>query len=160
MNINRLSFAMSAHSLEFDTQKRTLLCRTPKGGTLWIKRLNDISEIDSVSENDSRFFLACGIDEVSGKFIALEKEDGAAAWLIEGRAMLNVIYREMLYLIFIDVSRKYFFIQIDSSDGSMLWHHTVAEDLANYSINGERIFLEYVSGKTECLSTKTGKLRR
>ena len=158
MNINLVSFETAKYILDFELAKGSLRCRCRDTGSIaWIKRLKDIAGISSVSEDGERFFLACEIDDdIGGRFLALRKEDGNTAWFIAGKALLNIIYAGMLYLIFIDDTRRYFFIQVDASDGTVVWHHPVDKDLRDYSINKASVLLEYASGKTECLNARTG----
>ncbi len=153
------SFEMKDCSLSFDCGKAVLSCRESSDGRLmWIKRLDDISSVDLVSEDDSRFFLACRMESVSGKFIALNREDGSTSWIIQGLAFLNIFHHGFLYLIFIDEMERFYLLKADPADGGIFWHRRVSPDLCEYSIGSEKIVLTYDSGKTEYIDSIEGRL--
>ena len=60
-------------------------------------------------------------------------------------------------LIFIDANEKYYLIKVDKEDGKKLWHYKVDIDLCEYKIDPGVISLIYSSGKTESISSLTGK---
>ena len=158
MNINVQRFSLSEYILDFNSQKSMLRCLDAYDeDVIWIKKLADISFISAVSENDDKFFLSCQIDELSGKFAAIYKENGSTAWFIPGRDFLNVIYGRNLFLIFIDEREVYYFIKIELNTGQRIWHHIIEKDLENYTINFNEILLQYKSGRVERLNPATGR---
>ena len=158
MNIYTQRFTLASHILEFDYVKGILRCMPLESGkVLWVKQLDDISDIGSVSENYGNFFLSCMIDETSGKFIALSKADGVTLWFIPGHEFLHVLHQESLFLIFIDNNGIYYFLKVDVKDGSPVWQRMIEPDLNEYRINENSIRLFYKSGKTEYIDRKTGE---
>ena len=123
---------------------------------LWVKQLDDISDIGLVSENYDNFFLSCRIDETSGKFIALSKADGMTSWFMPGYEFLHVLHKESLFLIFIDSAGIYYFLKVDTKDGGPAWQRVIESDLCEYCINDGNITLSYKSGKTEYIDRETG----
>lgn len=158
MNINTQQFVLKEHTLDFDPEKSILRCADLDNNTLWLKKLNEITFINSVSENGDKFFISCQIDDLNGKFAAVYKENGATAWFIPGRDFLNVLYGNFLFLIFIDEQERYYLLKIEINEGNTIWHQIIKGDLENYTINSREIILQYKSGRTECLNTATGQL--
>jgi outer membrane protein assembly factor BamB len=158
MNINIQSFTLERHTLEFDLAKNILRCVETAGGKiLWLKQLDEIAGINSVSEDNERFFLSCWIDEASGRFIALFKDDGVTSWLIPGREYLHVLYKNSLFLIFVDNSELYYFLKINAENGVPVWQRTIEQNLCGYGISETKITLNYESGKTEYINSETGE---
>ena len=159
MNIYTQRFTLSSHILEFDSAKGILRCTALENEKKsWVKQLNDISDIGSVSENHGNFFLSCMIDETSGRFIALSKVDGATSWFIPGHEFLHVLHKDSLFLIFIDGDGTYYFLKVDAEDGHPAWQREVEPNLHEYYINSDRITLSYKSGKTEYIDRETGEV--
>jgi len=123
---------------------------------LWVKQLDDVSDIGSVSENYDNFFLSCGIDEISGKFIALSKTDGVTSWFIPGHEFLHVLHKDSLFLIFLDAAGTYYFLKVDTKDGNPAWQRVVEPNLCEYHIDDDGVTLSYKSGKTEYIDRETG----
>ena len=158
MNIYTQKFTLSSHILEFDSAKGILRCMSLGSGKVsWVKQLDDILNIDSVSENHDIFFLSCRIDETSGKFIALSKTDGMTSWFIPGHEFLHVLHKDSLFLIFIDNAETYYLIKVDVKDGSPAWQRVVEFDLYEYSIDDDSVTLFYKSGRTEYVDRDTGE---
>jgi len=157
MNIYTQKFTLSSHILEFDSAKGILRCMPLGSGKVaWVKQLDDISDIGTVSENRDIFFLSCTIDETSGKFTALSKTDGATSWFMPGREFLHVLHKDSLFLIFIDGEGVYYFLKIDAKDGSPAWQRAVESDLYEYIIDDDSVTLLYKSGRTEYIDRETG----
>jgi len=157
MNIYTQRFSLFSHILEFDSAKTVLRCMLIESGKiLWVKQLDDVSGINSVSENYDNFFLSCRIDETSGKFIALSKVDGATSWLIPGHEFLHAIHKDSLFLVFIDGAGIYYFLKVDTKDGCPMWQRAVESDLCEYSIDDDSVTLSYKSGKIEYIDRESG----
>ena len=159
MNIYTQSFTLSSHILEFDSAKGILRCTAIENEkNLWLKQLDDISDIGSVSENYDSFFLSCRIDETSGKFVALSKAVGATSWFMPGREFLHVLHKDSLFLVFIDSAGRYYFLKVDAKDGHPAWQREVEPDLYEYHINNDSVTLSYKSGETEYIDRETGEV--
>jgi outer membrane protein assembly factor BamB len=150
---------MKEDTLQYDRLKSILSCLfIGNGKKKWVKKIRDITSIHSIIEDEERYYLSCETDDITGKYLALDKSDGTTAWLIPGRAFINVLYEENLYLIFADEDNLFYLLKIDKTEGNKIWHHKVDTDLAEYSFTARRIQLDYHSGKKEILSPATGRL--
>lgn len=158
-NKNSQIIRMDEHILYFDCRSSVLLCKNIESGKkLWIKKVDDPGFLNGVIEDSSRFFIAFESGEMNGVFLTVNKDDGSTLWEIPGRAFLYRVFLDFIYLIFIDESGKYFFIKVDISGGTIVWHHNVAEDLCEYIINPSGLVLHYLSGKTEKIDIETGSI--
>ncbi len=150
-------FEMESGTLCYDSGKSVLLCRGPNNGkNLWIKKITDISLIDTVTEDASRYYLACETDDVRGYFLALAQSTGATVWFIPGKAYFQIHFEGHLYLIFTDGNKDFFLIKVDCADGKKIWYHRIHDDLCEYSFRSDRILLKYGSGASETISPLTG----
>ena len=155
---NSQIFEMENGVLYYDNAKSILLCKEPGGDkSRWVKKINDIYHIDAVTEDPERYYLSCESDETLGYLLALNIATGATEWFIPGKALFQILYNDYLYLIFADERKKYYLIKVECSDGTKIWHRSVAEDLCEYSFREERILLTYHSGRTECISPVSGR---
>jgi outer membrane protein assembly factor BamB len=151
------TFEMKSGTLCYDSGKSILLCRGPENGkNLWIKKITDISLIDTVIEDASRYYIACEADDVRGFFLALSKSNGSTEWFIPGKAYFQIIFEGYLYLIFTDGKNEFYLIKVDCSDGKKIWYHRISGDLCEYAFRADRILLKYGSGKAESISPLTG----
>ena len=151
------NFELGARTLHYDCGKSILLCKDSKSGkNLWIKKLSDISRIDTVIEDSSRYFIACETDDIKGYYVAIDRETGATAWFIPGKAYFHIVYNNDLFIIFTDEKNDFYLIKADCSDGRKMWHRRVANDLCEYRFAGDRIMLTFDSGKQENISSLTG----
>jgi hypothetical protein len=105
--------------------------------------------INVMVQDDENFYIAIEYDDKSGIFWAIGKEDGITKWTIPGKAYVYEVFDNYLYLIFIDNNDIYYLIKVNSSDGSKVWYHEVDIDLHRYSINRQRVLLEYLDGRVE-----------
>ncbi|PKL40029.1 MAG: hypothetical protein CVV44_07375 [Spirochaetae bacterium HGW-Spirochaetae-1] len=161
MDINHQTFNSGEFFLQFDMDKSILLCKIrhdSKDKILWAKKLNDIYCLLDILEDRDRFYVACEINDLDGKFIALDKSTGTTAWFIPGRPYFQTQFDQSLFIIFIDASHAYYLLRVDSEKGAALWHHRIEEDLCEYSFNSSRILLQYRSGRTEKLNPLSGKM--
>ena len=150
-------FEMENSILCFEPDKSILLCKAPDGRRkLWIKKVHDVELIETIIEDKTQYYLSCKAGEIEGFFIAINKETGATAWFIPGKAYFQVLYSGFLYAIFADGQKKFYLIKIERADGTKIWHHQINEDLCEYSFRPDRILLIYESGRTEKLSPLTG----
>jgi hypothetical protein len=151
---------MSDAVLLFEEGKSILLCKSLDGGDSrrWVKKLPDVVFVGSVREDDKRFYVACDYSATDGIFLALDKESGRTAWYIPGRSLLQVIYKEFLYLVFVDADGLYFLIKAEPEGGRKVWHHRVDEDLYEYSFHHDRVTLLFRSGKKDVLSARDGRM--
>ena len=151
------TFEMENGMLCYDSGKSILLCRALKSGrNLWIKKIPGICLIDSVTEDATRYYLACETDDVHGLFLALAKATGATEWFIPGKAYFQILFDGYLYIIFTDGNSEFYLIKADRSDGKKIWYHRVRDDLCEYGFRSDRILLKYGSGRSETLSPLTG----
>lgn len=151
----RLETARDA--LVYDPEKSVLLCKKKSSmKTVWAKKISDITSIDSVLEDERRYYISCFNGEHLGRYIALRKTDGVSDWSIPGRSFFHVIFGGYIYIIFIDEKGRYFLIKVDADTGGKNWHREVASDLCEYSFASSRIILKYSSGSAEILSPATG----
>ncbi len=151
------NFELGARTLHYDCGKYILLCKDSNSGkNLWIKKISDISQIDTVIEDSSRYYIACETDDIKGYYLAIDKGTGSTEWFIPGKAYFQVVYKGSLYLIFTDEKNEFFFLKVDCSDGKKIWHYRISNDLCEYSFSGDRIILKFESGKQEKISTLTG----
>jgi len=134
-----------------------LLCRDSNSGkNIWIKKISDISQIDTVIEDSSRYYIACETDDIKGYYLAIDKETGSTNWFIPGKAYFHIVYNKDLYIIFTDEKSDFYLLKVDCSDGKKIWHRRVDNDLCEYSFSPEGITLKFVSGKQEKISALTG----
>jgi len=158
-NKNSQIFRMDANLIYFDYSTNVLLCKDIENKRkLWIKKIDDPGIINDVIEDDMRFFIAFESGEKSGIFLVLSKKDGSTLWDIPGRAYMYRIFLDYIYLIFIDDSERFFLIKAEISDGSLIWHHNVSEDLCEYVINPSGIVLNYLNGYREKIDIETGRI--
>lgn len=152
-------FEMKDAVLLFEEDRSILLCKSLGGDErkLWAKKLPEVVFIGSIREDDARFYVACDYSATDGIFLALEKESGSTAWYIPGRSLLQVLYKEFLYLVFVDADGLYYLIKAEPAGGGKVWHHQVDEDLYEYSFHRDRITLLYRSGKKDVLNSGDGK---
>jgi len=153
-------FEMSETALIFEEDKSILLCKSlgEGEGKIWAKKLPDVHVITAVREDALRYYVACDYSARDGIFLALERESGSTEWYIPGRSLLHVLFKDHLYLIFVDGDGAYFLIKVEPGDGSKAWHRSVDEDLHEYSFFKDRITLKYRSGKREAVSVADGML--
>ncbi len=156
-NLNQY-FEMNGRRLIFDIEKSILLCRANGADmtNLWAKKIEDVVSISAITEDDSKYYIACDYSDESGIFLAIMKESGSTNWYIPGKSFLQILFGGYLYLIFIDDEKSYFLIKVDRGRGNKVWHSRVDEDLSEYVFSGDRIYLKYHSGKNETLSVKSG----
>ncbi len=151
------NFELGTRTLHYDCGKSVLLCRdSTSGKNLWIKKISDISSIDTVIEDSSRYYIACETDDIKGYYLAISRETGSTEWFIPGKAYFHIVYNESLYIIFTDEKNDFYLIKADCSDGKKIWHRRVRNDLCEYSFSADRIVLKYGSGKEEQISSLTG----
>ena len=155
---NTLSFEMDDAFLRFDMDSSILLCQSRHNDKkLWVKKLNNLI-ISDIFEDDSRYYIACDSGEINGQFLAVKKKNGITDWFIPGKSFLHVLYNGSLFLIFADENNRFYFLKVRINNGKSSWHHPVDPDLKEYSFINNSVKLDYLSGKTETLSIKTGKL--
>ncbi len=153
------TFNMSGDILYFDNEKTILLCRdSASKKNRWAKKIEDINSIIEIIEDPESYYIACYIDEKSGQFLAVSKENGATLWFIPGRSFLQQLFNGYIFLIFIDDQSRYFLIKVDKKTGKKIWYHDVNPDLQEYSIRKESMTLKYNSGLVEELFTKNGSI--
>jgi hypothetical protein len=157
-NINTLSFEMADVLLRFDPETSILLCQSKiNGKKRWVKKLNDLY-VSDILEDNKRYYIVCDSGEINGQFLALKKENGTTSWFIPGKSFLHVLYKGFLFLIFADENNRFYFLKVFLSSGKSAWYHSIDPDLIEYIFVNDKIKLNYLSGKTESLSVKTGKL--
>ncbi len=143
--------------LQYDERKSILTFRPSlEGPVIWLKKINEARFIDGVIEDAERFYIACGISETEGRYIAIFKESGSTAWYIPGRSYMQRLFGESLYLIFVDENDTYYIIKTRPEDGSIVWHHRVDEHLCAYTIKKNAVVLAYSDGRSETLDPSTG----
>lgn len=155
-----MRFDLKKTILDFNEEKSILFClaRGQETKKLWAKKLPDVHCVSSVKEDDERYYVACEYSNTDGIFLALKKESGNTLWFIPGRSLLQIIYKNYPYLIFIDEEERFHFIKVDPRDGSKIWHHPLDDDLAEYSFYRDKITLRFRSGKKDVLSAEDGRL--
>ncbi|OHD69415.1 MAG: hypothetical protein A2W19_05775 [Spirochaetes bacterium RBG_16_49_21] len=150
-------FEMESGILCYDGDKSILLCKAPDGtGKRWVKKIHDINLIETVTEDARQYYLSCEAGEIEGFFIAINKDTGATAWFIPGKAYFQILYGDCLYAIFADERKIFYLIKIERADGRKVWHRQIDEDLCEYSFRSDRILLTYESGKIEKISPLSG----
>ncbi len=154
------SFEMEGRRLSFNPDKSVLTCLSPERRKLWVKKIDAIGHILSIIEDGQKYYAACEVDDVSGELIALDRDSGSTVWYIPGRPYLQQLFNGDIYAIFTDPDNIFYFLRITTDEGKTKWHHTVADDLREYSIKKERVILHYHSGKSEELDARTGVLLR
>ncbi len=155
-----MRFELKKTILDFNEEKSILICLDGRQETkkLWAKKLPDVQCISGVKEDGERYYVACEYTNTDGIFLALNKETGNTVWYIPGRSLLQIMYKNYPYLIFIDDNEKFHLIKAEPKDGSKIWHHPLDADLAEYSFNRDKITLRYRSGKKDVLSAEDGRL--
>jgi hypothetical protein len=68
------------------------------------------------------------------------------------------LYRDSIYLIFIDENENFYLIKAKTDDGSKEWHYKVDEELYQYTISRDRITLKYHDGRIDILNSESGFL--
>jgi len=150
-------FELKNKTLFFDREKLVLLCASSDDGkNIWAKKMPDIADVVQIIEDEKNYYLSCEYAEASGYCLAVDKANGSSLWYIPGRPFFNVVFEGFLYLIFIDEKDFYYLIKVERTDGSKVWFHRIAPDLAEYSFRNDRILLVYASGTEEKLSPQTG----
>jgi outer membrane protein assembly factor BamB len=146
--------------LHFYEEKNILVCsdKSHEGRKLWVKKLPDVRCVSSMKEDVERYYVACEYTDTDGIFIALNKETGNTVWYIPGRSLLQIIYKNYPYLIFIDEEEKFHLIKADPKDGRKIWHHPLDNDLNEYSFYRDKITLRYRSGKRDVLAAEDGRM--
>lgn len=154
------SFEMDNAVLRFDPAASILLCqsRVNPGKKLWVKKLSQLSSISDIIEDEKKYYLACDSGEINGQFLAVQKKTGVTDWFIPGKSFMHVLFSGYLFLIFTDEYNKFYLLKVYLNTGKSAWFHTVDPDLNEYSFLNDRIILKYLSGKTETLAIRTGKL--
>jgi len=151
------SFNMKEAMLSFNPEKGMLTSKTPDAGNKqWVKKIKGIVHILSILEDNNNYYAACEIDDINGELIALDRQTGSTRWYIPGRPYLQQLFDKDLFTIFVDSEQKYFLLRVTTDDGSSRWHHSVASDLLEYTINKDRVTLHYASGQVEELNSRTG----
>ncbi len=145
--------------LRYDFDKSTLLCldKSDNSKKIWIKKLNNITHVSNIIEDNKKYYIVCESGDINGQFLALSKDSGSTKWFIPGKSFMQVIFKGALYLIFIDDNNKYYLLKVRRDNGKTTWHHRVDQDLFEYSFSGNKITLSYSSKKKELLSIRTGK---
>ncbi len=159
-NINTQVFEMKNTILRYYPDKSILVChsKSKNNKKVWAKKLNNISYLSKIIEDNKKYYIACESGEVNGQFLALLKDSGSTDWFIPGKSFLQLLYDGYLYLIFVDDNDNYYLIKVRRENGSTSWHHNVDQDLFEYSFSKKKISLHYSSGKKESLSVRTGKI--
>lgn len=154
-----MRFALKNTILDFNEEKSILVCLAgeQESRKLWAKKLPEVQCVSGVKEDGERYYVACEYTDTDGMFLALNRETGSTVWYIPGRSLLQIIYKNHPYLIFIDEEEKFHFIKADPKSGRKIWHHPLDDDLAEYSFHRDRITLRYRSGKKEVLSVEDGR---
>jgi hypothetical protein len=144
--------------LNFNPETSILLCQSKFNGKKhWVKKLNDLY-VSNILEDNKRYYVVCDSGEINGQFLAVKKENGTTSWFIPGKSFLHVFYKGFLFLIFADENNRFYLLKAYVSNGKSAWFHPVDPDLFEYIFANDKIKLKYISGKTESLSIKTGKL--
>ncbi|HOK02391.1 MAG TPA: hypothetical protein PLA51_07260 [Spirochaetota bacterium] len=152
-------FEFDSYTVVYNPENFSILCkRQPENKNIWIIKIDEGGFINGIVHDDENFYIAIEYDDKSGIFWAIGKEDGITKWTIPGKAYVYEVFDNYLYLIFIDNNDIYYLIKVNSSDGSKVWYHEVDIDLHRYSINRQRVLLEYLDGRVEILSSATGDL--
>lgn len=156
---NSQIFEMDAGILCYDSDKSILLCKTADSKkNLWVKKLNDVSLVDTVAEDPDRYYISCESADIRGFFLALDKASGETEWFIPGKAYLQIIFDGYLYAIFADERKRFYLLKVERADGNKIWHHEIESDLGEYRFRRERITLTYESGRVEKISPATGAI--
>jgi len=152
-------FELNEHLIQYDPDTFILLCRRiPEGKNIWIRKIEDGGFIAGAVQDEDNFYISIESGDTSGQFIAINKTDGSTRWIIPGRAYMFQLFRDSIYLIFIDENEQYFLIKAKTDDGSKEWHYQVDEELYQYTINKDRITLKYHDGRIDILNSKSGFL--
>lgn len=152
-------FERGLNTLFFQPVRCILLCRdTETGKNIWVKKIEDITSVIDITEDDNRYYVAFEKDYSHGEFHALGKQNGKTVWDIPGKCFLQKIFRGFLYMIFIDEKSNFHLLKVDTETGHPIWNHSVDEDLYEYHIKKYSIILRYGSGKIERIDPETGKI--
>jgi len=158
-NYNTQQYEMKNTICQYDGEKSILLCKSKVSNRkLWIKKLSGITQVLNIIEDEKRFYIACESGDINGEFIALQQESGITDWYIPGKSYMQVIFKNYIYLIFIDENNIYYLIKVNLNTGKKIWHHTVNEDISEYRFYKKRILLIYDSGYNESISILTGNV--
>jgi len=130
----------------------------PEGKNIWIRKIEDGGFIAGAVHDEDNFYISIESGDTSGQFIAINKTDGSTRWIIPGMAYMSQLYRDSIYLIFIDENEQFFLIKAKKADGSKVWHYQVDEELYQYTINRNRITLKYHDGRIDILNSESGFL--
>jgi len=130
----------------------------PEGKNIWIRKIEDGGFIAGAVHDEDNFYISIESGDTSGQFIAINKTDGSTRWIIPGMAYMSQLYRDSIYLIFIDEDEQFFLIKAKKADGSKVWHYQVDEELYQYTINRNRITLKYHDGRIDILNSESGFL--
>ena len=152
-------FELNEYLIQYDPETFILLCkRKPEGKNIWIRKIEDGGFIAGAVHDEDNFYISIESGDTSGQFIAIKKNDGSTRWIIPGRAYMFQLFRNSIYLIFIDENEHFYLIKAETADGSKEWHYQVDEDLYQYTINKDRITLKYHNGRVDVLNSKSGFL--
>lgn len=152
------SFEMNDAFLRFDPESSILLCQTkPNSKRLWVKKINNLI-VSDIIEDTSRYYIICDSGDINGQFLAVKKKTGVTSWFIPGKSFMHILFKGFLFLIFSDENNRFYLLKVYISNGKSVWFHPIDPDLKEYIFKNDKIKLEYLSGKTETLSIKTGKL--
>ncbi len=155
-----MRFELKKTILDYNEEKSIMVCLDSGQdmNKLWVKKLPDVKCVSGVKEDGERYYVACEYTNTDGIFLALNKETGRTVWYIPGRSLLQIMYKNYPYLIFIDENEKFHLIKVEPKDGSKIWHHPLDDDLSEYLFHRNKITLRYRSGKKDVLSAEDGRL--
>jgi outer membrane protein assembly factor BamB len=156
-NINHQTHELDERVLTFDIIKGLLYCRTDDA-LIWVKKINDVSNVLDIQEDQSSYYLSCALDDIEGEMLCIDKKDGNTKWFIPGKPFFQKLFDKYLYTIFMDTAEQHYLLKIDLNDGSTIWHHRIDNDLSEYILATDRIELTYSSGRIEKLAVKTGTI--
>jgi len=152
-------FEFNGYLIQYDPGTSILLCkRMPEGKNVWIRKIEDGGFIAGAVHDEDNFYISIESGDTSGQFIAISKTDGSTRWIIPGRAYMFQLFRDSIYLIFIDENEKFYLIKAKTDDGSKKWHYKVDEELYQYTISTNRITLKYHDGRIDVLNSESGFL--
>ncbi len=160
-HLTKQYFTMNGNELVFDRSKSILTCKSiaDESRKLWAKKLEEVLFLEKVIEDTDKYYVACGIGEHSGRFIALDRKTGVTEWFIPGKSFLQLLYEDYLYLIFVDDREAYYLLKVDRSDGASVWHYRVETDLCEYCFKKNSLTLWFQSGRTETMDIRSGRQR-
>lgn len=155
--LNAQNFEMAEHVLCFEGGKSILLCKSRDSlKNVWVKKIPSVVSLIDVKEDAGSYYLSGELDEMSGEYIVVDKNDGNTRWTIPGRAYFHILFEGFLYIIFIDDKSAYYLLKVDPGTGAKIWHHEVAGDLVEYRFNRDGVHLAYDSGRRERVSLFSG----